>query len=397
MDSPTETPAAGADEPGLRVVLPRRRAQPGRAIVLLVAALLFGGVPTAMVAGVFLGVPVEGDLPGAVGLVLFCLPFQAVALLALAGAVRAVSSGCTVELTPEELRVVDRIGPLSWTRRRDASALRDIALDEHRPPRGGGGPWHERWGLRATFRGSPRLRFARGYERARLAEVAEHLQTAASGWGRDLEARGSLEVQELRTTEPGAPGRLPSPAGDATLPDLEDLPVGGDILLRRDAAGLVVLVPPAGVRGSHGLVWIGGGFVVMGLFGTLVGLGSGDASLKSLFGLPFAALGAGLFLAGWNLSRRRSRLTVGAEELVLEHDGPLGRRVRRVPLASVEDVRVGPSGVRINDRPVMEVQVHADGRKAIGLLAQREEAECEAVAAALYDEVFGPRQGAGPA
>ncbi len=397
MDSPTETPAAGTEEPGLRVVLPRRRSQPGRALVLLVAALLFGGVPTAMVAGVFLGVPVEGDLPGPVGLVLFCLPFLAVALLALAGAVRAVSSGCTVELTPEELRVVDRIGPLRWRRRRDASALRDIALDEHRPPRGGGGPWHERWGLRATFRGAPRLRFARGYERDRLAEVAEHLQTAAREWGRDLEVRGSLEVQELGAADRDAPGGLAPSTGAPELDGLEDLPVGGDILLRREAAGLVVLVPPAGVRGSHGLVWIGGGFVVMGVFGTLIGLGSGDASLKSLLGLPFAALGVGLFLAGWNLSSRRSRLAVGAEELVLEHDGPLGRRVRRVPLASVEDIRVGPSGIRVNDRPVMEVQVHADGRKAIGLLAQRKEAECEAVAAALYDEVFGPRQGAGPA
>jgi hypothetical protein len=400
---PTPDAARTPESPGLRVVLPRRPSSPGRAAILAVAALLFGGVPSGMVAAALAGVPLEGNALGPVGLVLFCLPFLAVALLALAGAARALHSRCVVELTPDSLRVVERIGPLSFARRRDARRLRDIALDEHAPPRGGGGPWHERWGLRATFRDGPRLRFARGYERRRLEEVARHLAGAAAEWGADVEARGCrvLEEQGEAGARREVPTGAPSSPEPASLPTTAEVPlddarlaVGGDIRLVRTADGVVVLVPPAGWRGSLGLLPIGAGFVLLGGFGTAIAIAGEGSARGALVTLPFAVLGGVLLAIGRNLGQRRARLAVDARELVVEQRGSFGRRVRRFPLEEVEGVRVGPSGMRVNDRPVMELQVHAGGRKALGLLAQREEAECEAVADALHRAIFAPRSGA---
>jgi hypothetical protein len=49
----------------------------------------------------------------------------------------------------------------------------------------------------------------------------------------------------------------------------------------------------------------------------------------------------------------------------------------------IADIRAGPSGREVNDRPVLELQVHPRKGKKVGLLAGRNEEELRWMAAQL--------------
>ena len=52
--------------------------------------------------------------------------------------------------------------------------------------------------------------------------------------------------------------------------------------------------------------------------------------------------------------------------------------------AEIAAIRVAPSGVKVNNRDIIELQIHlADGRPKLGLLSERKDDELEWVAAVL--------------
>ena len=53
------------------------------------------------------------------------------------------------------------------------------------------------------------------------------------------------------------------------------------------------------------------------------------------------------------------------------------------PREEIADIRAGPSGMEVNNRPVLELQVHPRSGKKAGFLAGRDEAELRWMATRL--------------
>jgi hypothetical protein len=72
---------------------------------------------------------------------------------------------------------------------------------------------------------------------------------------------------------------------------------------------------------------------------------------------------------------------------------PLGKERRAGwVLDAIQDIRVGPSGTEINNRPVMELQILPVAGKKIGLLWNRPREEQDWVAYLLRNAVESSRQ-----
>jgi hypothetical protein len=93
-----------------------------------------------------------------------------------------------------------------------------------------------------------------------------------------------------------------------------------------------------------------------------------------LFLLVFWAVGIGLLLGALNMGRRSAMFAIAAGKLLVMQKGIFGTKQREWPVEEITDIRLGPSGMKVNDRDVLQLQVHAAGEK-LGLLTGRNERE----------------------
>jgi hypothetical protein len=170
-------------------------------------------------------------------------------------------------------------------------------------------------------------------------------------------------------------------------------PVGTPIMLERFPDGLTIQVPPAGLfRGSHGLFLFGliwlvvVTFICAVLFAALI---DGNMQEKNVaFILPavmsiFWLAGLGLLLTGINMGRRKAAIAVTGGTLMVIQTGLFGSKKRDWEPGDVEGVRVGPSGMEVNDKPVLELQIYDGGAHKFGLLSGRTNEELYWIAAEL--------------
>jgi hypothetical protein len=172
---------------------------------------------------------------------------------------------------------------------------------------------------------------------------------------------------------------------------------GSDIALERTPAGLRIVVPPSGLKAGRG-IWPLGVFLLsftllfnsLFLFGRL----GQDADLSdlvpNLFMSCFMLAGLGLSAAGWNVGQRSASLELDEDALVVTRYSPFGAQRVRLTREVLGDIRVAPSGVEINGQPVRELQIHAGGKKVVGLLSQRKERELEWIATNLRGALTDP-------
>ena len=71
-----------------------------------------------------------------------------------------------------------------------------------------------------------------------------------------------------------------------------------------------------------------------------------------------------------------------AGNLLVMQQGIFGTKRREWPVEAIESIGLGPSGMKVNDRDVLQLQVHAGGEK-LGLLTGRDETELEWLACEL--------------
>ncbi len=153
-------------------------------------------------------------------------------------------------------------------------------------------------------------------------------------------------------------------------------PEGTDITCQSGPHGLAISVPAQGlVKGSKGMfvfgvVWI----AFIAFFTTMVTKGHAPLPVYLFISL-FWAIGIGILLGAINMARRKVLIAVVNNTIACRIMGPFGTREQKVPLAVVDTIRVGPSGMKVNDRPVMELQIIPKTGRKIGLLSNRSEAE----------------------
>jgi hypothetical protein len=165
------------------------------------------------------------------------------------------------------------------------------------------------------------------------------------------------------------------------------LPPKSPITIDRFADGLTIQVPPAGLWGTKGLflfalVWNGFMAVFTPVMVGGVMFGNDAKQEGAIWVLPlflsiFWLVGIGLLLGSLNMARRRAALAVTGGTLMVLQTGLFGTKQRDWPPGDVEAVRAGPSGMTVNDVPVLELQIFDGGGNRFSLLAGRSDEELD--------------------
>ncbi|MEC9373316.1 MAG: hypothetical protein VYC34_05700 [Planctomycetota bacterium] len=389
---------------GVRYVLPARR---GKAVKV-------GAIFTSAFGLVFLGITVFAILPRATqafqgggiagiwaGLFMsmFVVVFGGVGLLFVAMTAHMLFGRTEVEVDVREITLTERLGPLrkSWSKPvGELSALR-VRLGGMKS----NGKVVENSSmaktatLEAKFGEDEALGIAMGYPRELVEALAAEIskRAAVTAPGRIFSA-DPVEVEVVEAF-----------SGDVEAPDPRvSKPEGTDITLEQTADGISISVPPLGKTGAKGIrgfavIWNG----LMALFtigaiwggvnaamGKAQGPNSAWSSVGSTVGViaVFALFwGVGIFM--WRqarcMARRRAVIDVVGDTLLINRES--GRKVRSDQWSKdrIESIAIGPSGVEVNEEPVMELQIkHTDPEsgktKKRGFLSQRKDEEIRWIA-----------------
>jgi len=284
---------------------------------------------------------------------------------------------CRVRWRDGRLTVLDWAGPVWWRRRMPRSPLRKFLVTGSPASPG------QRIGTASRFRlaallaqfetGTPRI-VAAGYPREWLEALAQDL---SARMGSMQGASPQVEVFTALTTSPRAEDR---PA---------EKPAGSQVSIQHGSASIVVEVPPLGLhKGSMGLFFMGCVWCLFMAIITAVMLFSDQAAKANdlellLFLAGFWVVGLGLLVVAVYLGKRRATLTAGKSGLTVVQAWPFGVKRREFRRADIETVRMGFSNVRVNNRPLAELQIHRVGAKKVGFFVGREPDELRWMASEL--------------
>jgi len=391
MSLPVEIQVLPAENSGTRYVFPRRDL--GKYHWLGVFPILMGlGMAGFMV---FWTVGFAGGFAESFGPAGWLAAL--VALPGFLGAGTLISVGMLVgfghaELVATEGEIVcwERCGLLRWKRKVATDVVQQFQVQSTFQGTTNGQPRvyhldHFSLLMAQTSTGKPRW-LVLGYPKAWLLAVAEDL---ARSLHHDLATESApqervITVEEVTVSDPG-------------LTDRWEQPTDSPIIHEEIPGGFSLLVPAPGVwKGSAGLftfslLWCG--FMV--IFSAVAGgiLIGGDIKddkmfwIFPLFSLLFWAIGIGLMIAAINMGRRQAVLAVTHGELKLMQSSLFGTSRNDWQLSELQTVRKGPSGMSVNDVPVMQLQIVDSSGKAYGLLTGRADAELEWMATLLRQQL----------
>jgi hypothetical protein len=389
----------------IRFVLPRR-SRPGKFIGWLL--LLFGLIATS--GTIYVGLAMAGQAPWVLGRFLrgaaFFLGLATVGgLIPLWWGLAALLGHREIEIRGDSIRTFERIGPLWRSKRWKLEKVFKFDCVDPSADNDGQVPGHlERfYAFLVRLNGGGQGMLAWGYSpellRPLVVALTESGNTALQRLGEEatifspdavdpaVEEDENLDDEDLDDEE----DKDWTDAGDASA-DLEPAltqPSGSKIAVDKFEGGLTLQVPPAGVwKGSSGmfffaLIWNG----FMTVFTSGVVCGGLNAENKPdetalwifpLFISLFWAVGIGLMLGALNMGRRSAMFAVAGGNLLVMQKGLFGtnasgRGTSRQP---------SPSGMKVNDRDVNQLQIHSTGEK-LGLLTGRDETELEWLACEL--------------
>jgi hypothetical protein len=284
-----------------------------------------------------------------------------------------------VEWKDGQVRAAEILGPLRWTRRLPRKPIRKLevaaatatATGEATVPR----QFENFSGLAVVFEDGSKKLVVLGYPKDWLLAVAGELKTYVGG---ETAASTSANVEVVAVT-----------AQNESDDDVLEQPAGSRVQITESAGGIRLSVPPAGVwRGSAGffffsLVWCG----FMTVITTMVLLpGSKRTASVSLIVLIFSgfwAIGLAMMAFAINVGRRTAEFVVESGCLRVETKGLFGTKQREWSRDEIAAVRADRSGMEVNHRPVIELQVHPRTGKKAGFLAGRNETELRWLATRL--------------
>lgn len=357
---------------GVRYLLPPRQTGPLKfaAVFLILFGGFFAGFATFWILGV-LGFVLEGTRAPSPIFALFGVPFLVVGVGIIGLGVFAWGGRTEVEVRGGELLARERGGPFRWTRRIPLADIRrlvvaaDAVRVNGRPVRSG--PMSDVGALTAEL-GSGRPRpVVVAYPRAWVEALAARLNA-------DIAAQTGAAPPPVTVAvaEPADTGELPALRGDRF-----DAPAGTSLTISQQAGGIVAVVPPQGARASRGLlvfaiIWL----TFISLFAVLMTV-AGDTPKRGR-GRPqskfvpavvvgvFGLIGVGLLTVAVNQMRRRASLRASRDELIILEQSLFGTKTFKRPRGVLAAIRVGHSGMVVNNVPVLELQVEDTAGKKQG-------------------------------
>ncbi len=317
--------------------------------------------------------------PGSIIFSFFPLLFVIAGCLPMGIGLGILFGRCRVEWQDGQLRSTELIGPLRWTRRLPRKALRKLEVSAATSRSGNSPPKTiEKFsGIAALYEDGSRAVIALGYPKDWMLAVAEELKTYV---GSSAVLSEPLKVEVVDNLGE------PEETDDLILQQ----PAGSSVQLEERSQGIRLVVPPAGLRkGSKGLfffsvLWCGfmGVFTGISIFSQFKG--SGKVPIAFWIFIPaFWLIGLGLLAGAVNMGRRRAELTADSGGLDIQTTGLFGLRQRHWSRSELAAIRADASGMEVNNRPVIEQQIHPTVGKKAGFLSGRDEAELCWMAAQL--------------
>lgn len=288
---------------------------------------------------------------------------------------------CEIEVDPDVLRWIECVGPFRWHRSRPIASVRRLSVEttqahsqyEASSPNSG-----SLTAIKVETTGKPWM-IALAYDRALLVPLATRLATECNAVAAELGMETIVDVVEISD----GPSRR------------TEQPTGSQIVCEKLEDGVTFNIPPAGLRkGSSGLftfsiLWCG----FMTVFTTIVLFaekpGGGELWLMLLFAAAFWLIGIGMMLSAVNMGRRRAAIAVVGNSVMALQTSLFRSRSAEWQSCDIQAIRVGPSGMEVNDQPVLQLQIVPTSGKTFGLLSGRDVAELEWMATLLGDALKG--------
>jgi hypothetical protein len=318
---------------------------------------------------------------------IFPLIFVVAGLLPLGIGLAILFGRSRVEWREGQLIATEFVGPFRWPRRLPRQPIRRLEVSQATSSSGTepAKPMPRFSGLAVEFEDGTKKIVLMGYPREWVLACAEELKSYVSGTATGVTV---APVEIIETV-----------AGPTADHEVLQQPATSRVLVERSTGYLSCTIPPAGLwRGSKGLFFMGFfwcGFMVV--FSTLMlgdGLpNSGWGAVGMLaFLLLFWAIGIGILAAAVNMGKRTATFTVSGRHLSITNRSLFGMKQWELPQHEIAALRADASGMEVNDRPVLELQIHPRTGKRIGLLAGRDEEEIRWLATELRHALqVGPR------
>ena len=292
-------------------------------------------------------------------------------MAAVGFALASNSSHTEVVVTADRLRVIEVLGLLRWPRSRPLSTIHRLVVS---PFLSAGAqaasatPANPLAGLTVLVAQCARKRLlvAAGYPEA----VTRRLGTAISArLVQAADRAGRPQDFPVVDVTPEGEDAVFAAAPVARPPDTR-------IQLTDDGERFALIIPPAGLwRGSRGLVAFAVVWNVFVLFMLKSILGTAQGSLGSILFLGlFLTVGLAMLGISVHMGYARALFACYRGRLALKRSSPFRTRERVWEAGTLAAVRVGPSNMTVNDRPVPELQlIGRDGEKTGCCSTLREE------------------------
>ena len=399
---PAEIEIEGIFPAGTRYRLPRRR-------MGTIALLPFLG---GMAVLAFMFFWTRGFVEGLVALVgpagmlagLVAAPLSFAACCAMVIGLALMAGRSEIEVSEGELRLIERLGPFRHRRKAKTADLSRFTITTGPTSDETAGSnvaaFLDLGAIRVERATGKPLWAAMAYSFELLRPLADTLAVECGPESHSFDSRDApptVKVIEVVEEEPEPEDAL---APGLRCPHVPDRPAGSQVTLEAVPGGVTLLVPPAGVmRGSSGLFFFA--IVLLG-FMTIFTSGLGFAFLNgkapnitgiwevvgtSAFIGAFWSVGIGLMLTAVNLGRRQAALAVANGRLMVVQTSLFGTRKREWACDNLRKIGIGPSGMSVDDVPVLELQIHPHHGKKRGMLAGRETQELAWMATVLRENL----------
>ena len=383
---------------GVHYILPPRNLEPikwlGRVVMLLGVIVIFVNVCILLSQVSFnsMGPNTLGNLIGATPFVLLGLTLLSIG--------KSLPRGYgEVLVTRDKLQVIDRVGFWRFRRHRPIDAvtgLEVVTLDTSSASSETGlssslAALRELAVVKAFCKTGPVMLVAVGYDSQLLRELADDLalQLEKSTDLRRIHRSDKPAVTVSQRTFTELAGSLTSISSHVQQNELREQPVTSKIRVESIEGGLSVNIPPSGVvKGSKGLIF-------MAVFWLIItgGISLAMLSDRSLpwVAIPFMglfwAIGIGMVVAAMHMGRKRAIMDVIGDTLLVTESGMFGTKQHEWSAEQITSIRMGPSGMKVNNRDVMQLQVHPTQGKHVGLFTGRDKDELCWLATLLNDEL----------
>lgn len=379
----------GVDE--TRYVLPRRNLGRfrGLAWIPILMGLAIGGFMIFWTAGFAGGMAQVFGPAGAISALVAFPGFLGAATLLSLG-IFILQGHAELVVSRDQILCIERCGLLKWRRRIPTSTIEQIQVQSSFEVTTNGSRQIHHFEnlslLMAKMAGDKTRLLVLGYPRDWVLGLANEL---AGRLNRELAhiPDPSLRVIDIEEV-------LPNSLGSA---DRHEQPASSPIIREEIPGGFSLLVPAPGVwKGSAGLFtfslfWCG--FMTLFTAFVIFFLTSGDIDDKRVFwifpafSVAFWAIGIGMMLAAINMGRRQAVIAVTHGELKLMQSSLFGTSRKEWLLSELQTVQLGPSGMSVNDVPVLQLHIREQNGGKYGLLTGRDEAELEWIATLLRQNI----------